>query len=155
MATNTYQTYPFYPIDISTVKIKKYLVDAGQTAPEAGQWVVRDNVNTQYVEIPSDGDGSGRPWAGVVAQVIREVSATVDGIYLVYDAGSSAFRGPCTTSTNLADSLRNTVVTLDVSTFKQTVDENDASSGALFIEDFDTYAGTVDVRVDVSSLIND
>lgn len=153
MATNTNQTFPMFPLNPRAV-LKKYLVNAGQTAPEAGQLVVEDDGGeANYVELPDNGDGDTRAWAGVMAEELRAVTASVDGIILVWDAESTSFRGKANTSGNLADSLRNTRVTLDVSSNNQTIDENDTTNGALFIEDFDVNQGTVDFRIDVQERI--
>jgi hypothetical protein len=142
------QTTPFIPVQ-SEPRVVKKLVKAGSTAPEAGQWLVQNTGgDAEYAVLPSDGASTSQIWVGVVAQIVKAVTATVDGIYLVYDAAGNSFKGPVTTSSNLATSLLQTKVTLDVSSNDQTIDENDTTNGVLYIEEVDLNGNTVIVKVD-------
>jgi len=146
------QTTPFYPVNPKAETVKK-LVVAGSTAPEVGQWLVENTGgDAEYAILPSDGASTSQIWCGVVSQILKAVTATADGIYLVYDAGSTAFKGPVTTSGNLATSLLQTKVTLDVTANDQTIDENDTSSGVLYIEEVDLNGNTAVVKVDPDNI---
>jgi len=146
------QTVLFYPLNPAP-RLRKVLLVAGATAPEVGQWLIQDTgADAEYYQLPADGASNANNWGGVVAQILTAVTATADGEYLIYDAQDTTFRGPATTSGNLADSILNTKVTLDVNSSYQTVDENDTTNGVLFVEGYDASNGTVDVRVDLDNL---
>lgn len=146
------QTIPFLPLQ-SRPKYRLVYVKAGSTAPEAGQWLVQNTGgDAEYAVLPSNGASNAQNWVGVVAQILDAVTASVDGLYLVYDAEHCSFRGQATTSGNLAKSILNTKVTLDVTSSDQTVDENDTTNGVLFVENFDADKGTIDISVDPDNI---
>jgi hypothetical protein len=146
------QTVPFHALN-PTARVREVRLVAGATAPEVGQWLIQDTAgDAEYYQIPADGASNADNWGGVISEILSAVTATADGRYLIFDAQDTTFRGPATTSGNLATSILNTKVTMDVNSSYQTVDENDTTNGVLFVEGFDADAGTIDVRVDVDNL---
>lgn len=132
---------------------RKYATKAGQTAITAGKLVIQDTSgDEEYVQLPSDGAGSAVVWAGLAVSNDTNTAST-DGYVYVVDAVDAEFIGKPTTSTNLASTIRNTTVTLDVnaSTGEQTVDENDTTNPALVIRDYDTARKEVSFKIDRST----
>ncbi len=130
-----------------TVVAHKYQTKAGQTAINVGEWVVQDTGgDVEYAVGASDGAANTSTWIGVAASN-DTVSASADGYVYVYDDPQYLFRGKATTSSNLATTVINTQVTLDVSGGDQTVDENDTTNGTLLIRGYDSTNGTVDVQM--------
>ncbi len=147
------QTTPFTPVSPSS-KMRKVLVKAGSTAPEYGQLLVQNTGgDVEYAVLPSDGASNAQNWVGVVGQVLSAVTASADGEYLVFDPRYTSFVGVVTTAGNLADSVLNTKVTLDVNSDDQTIDEDDTTNGVLFIEDYNSSAGTVTFSIDADNVI--
>lgn len=128
-------------------KSTPYQTKAGQTAIKAGEFVVKDTSDdVEYAVGAANGASSTSIWIGVAASN-DTVTASADGVVEVYDDPQYIFRGKPTTPANLASTLINTQVTLDVTNGKQTVDENDTSNGTLIIRDFDINKGTIDVQM--------
>lgn len=131
----------------NTVVAHKYQTKGGQTAINVGEWVVQDaGGDEEYVVGASDGASNSQTWVGVAASN-DTVTASADGFVYVYDDPSYIFRGKPTTSGNLATTLINTQVTLDVSAGAHTIDENDTASGTLLIRGYDSTNGTIDVQM--------
>ena len=124
----------------------RYITDAGQGAINAGEWVIRDASEPEYVDIAADGAANSATWVGVAATTATH-TASADGEVWVYDDPNYVFRGLPTTSSNLADTLLNDQVTLDVTAGAHTVDENDTTNGTLRIVGYDSSAGTIDVKM--------
>lgn len=124
-----------------------YQTKAGQTAIAAGEFVVQDSGgDVEYVIAASDGASNAQTWVGVAASA-DTVTSSADGVVQIFDDPQYLFRGAPTTSGNLATTVINTQVTLDVSASDQTVDENDTSSGTLIIRDYNADDNTIDVQM--------
>lgn len=125
-----------------------YQTKAGQTAIKAGEWVVQDTGgDVEYVVGAADGAANTSVWVGVAA-TNDTVTSSADGVVYVYDDPGYLFRGKPTTAGNLATTIINTQVTLDVDgSGNQTVDENDTTNGTLIVRGYDTSAGTIDVQM--------
>ena len=131
----------------------RYITKAGQTAIQPGEFVVQDTAgDEEYVLAAADGAADSAVWIGVAASA-DSVTATADGEVYVYDNPAYIFRGNPTTPGNLADSILNTKVTLDVTAGVQTVDEDDTVNGTLTIKGFDADAQTIDVMMSQSDTL--
>ena len=124
----------------------KYDVDAGAVSTILMGQIV-DFHTSQYVKEAANGATTSALWCGIAASDSDE-TATADGEVDVYrhPAGLLAF-AKATTPANLAATVLNTIVTLDVTGTVHTVDENDTSAGAMRIRDYDSATGVVLVEV--------
>lgn len=128
-------------------KATRYQTKAGQTAIKAGEFVVQDTSgDEEYVIAAANGAANTSTWVGVAASA-DTVTSSADGEVFVYDDPQYVFRGKPTTAGNLATSIINTQVTLDVTGTDQTVDENDTTNGTLIIRGYNTTKGTIDVQM--------
>ena len=136
----------------SRYSAQRYRTKAGQTAIKAGEFVLQDTSgDVEYVEVATNGVTNSRNFVGIAVSA-DTVTATADGYVYVVDDPNAKFIGKPTTASNLADTILNTVVTLDVDgDGVQTVDENDTTDGALFIHDYDSDKGTITVSIDLSA----
>lgn len=125
-----------------------YQTKAGQTAIKPGEWVVQDTGgDVEYVVGAADGAANTSVWVGVAA-TSDTVTASSDGVVYVFDNPDYLFRGKPTTSGNLATTIINTQVTLDVDgSGNQTVDENDTTNGTLIVRGYNATLGTIDVQM--------
>lgn len=139
----------FYVVDSrsETVTPTPYQTKAGQTAIKVGEWVVQDTAgDVEYVVGAADGAANTSVWVGVAASN-DTVTASADGTVMVYDKPQYLFRGLPTTASNLAATLINTQVTLDVTSGIQTIDEDDVTNGTLIVRGFNAGRGTIDVQM--------
>lgn len=137
----------FYPVDRIGITARKYQTKAGQTAIKAGEWVVQDTGgDSEYVVGAADGASNTSTWVGVAASA-DTVTSSADGVVYVFDDPSIVFEGKPTTASNLASTLINTQVTLDINSGTQTVDENDTSNGTLRIVGVDADRDTIQVQM--------
>lgn len=128
----------------------KYRVALGVAVSiKAGEFVTKDD---EDVKIAVDGQSNTVNWIGVAASDSTDTVLAKGSVY-VYDDPAYLFRGEVTTSGNLAETVRNTEVTLDVTSSKHTIDENDTTNGALRIINYDSDAGTADVRMSDSMFL--
>lgn len=128
---------------------KQFDVKSGAlTSISAGDLVIVDGSNAGYVKKAADGASSSAAWIGR-AKTDSTDTVGADGVVTVeFDSVGLVVRGLPTTASNLAQAIKLTRVTLDVSGGGvQTVDENDTSSGVLRVLTYDTNAGTIDVVV--------
>lgn len=124
-----------------------YQTKAGNTAINAGEWVIQGTGgDVEYVTVAANGAADSAVWVGVAATT-DTVTAGADGVVYVYDDPNYLFVGGATTPANLATTVINTQVTLDVTTNVQTVDENDTTNGTLIIRDYNSGRGTVVVQM--------
>lgn len=123
-------------------------VDANTQAIEVGDFIVNDST-AGYGLFAPDGSSSSNVWLGLCSTESTHTT-TADGIaYYQWHPTGIKVEGTVTTAANLALALIGTKVTLDVpSAAVQKIDENDTSSGVLFIArppagytDFDTTDG--------------
>lgn len=141
----------FYPVRGYDARptATEYATDAGTSDIEAGDWVKLDSTQG-YVTVCADGDSNAATWVGIAASDSTH-TASADGVVRVFDNPAYVFRGKPTTPANLAVSILNTFVTLDVDgDGVQTVDENDTTNGALLVLDFDNSVSgeeTIDVQM--------
>lgn len=125
------------------------------SAIKAGEWVIKGTSgDVEYVTVAADGAADSAVWVGVAAST-DTATATADGYVDVYDDPSYIFRGKVTTGSNLATTVINTKVTLDVTASVQTIDENDTTNGTLFIVGYDADKDTADVRMSQVDHISD
>lgn len=131
-----------------------YQTKAGQTAIKAGELVIQDTAgDEEYVQLPSDGASNSSVWVGVAVSN-DTVTASADGVVYVVDALDAEFIGRPTTSANLASTIKNTKVTLDVDADGvQTVDENDTANGVLLIRNYNTARNEITFKIDKSTYI--
>ena len=110
----------------------EYDVDAGAVASiKAGMPVIDDG--SGYVA----GVANGGTAMTAIAAADSTETATVDGKVLVYYAPVLKFNAVATTPGNLAQAIKTTQVTVDLSSTTYTIDENDTSSGFIRIADYD------------------
>lgn len=128
---------------------RKYDVDAGTDAITAGEWVIKDST-AGYVKLAADGTDTDDTIVGVAATDSTQ-TASADGVVYVYDDPDLVIRGKATTPGNLAQAVKLTSCTLDVSSGVQTIDENDTTKGAFTILNYNADDGTVDVKVKSST----
>jgi len=100
---------------------------------KAGNPVIVDGSHAGYVTNAANGATS---FKGIAASDSTD-TATADGTVLVYMAPVLKFNAVATTPANLAQALKGTKVTIDVSSADYTADENDTSSGFMSIIDYD------------------
>lgn len=133
----------------------RYQTKAGQTAIKAGELVIQDTAgDEEYVQLPANGASSSSVWVGVAVSN-DTVTSSADGVVYVVDALDAEFIGRPTTSANLASTIKNTKVTLDVDgDGVQTVDENDTSSGVLLIRNYNTARNEIVFKIDKSTYIS-
>jgi len=126
----------------------KYKTKAGNTAIKAGEWVVRGTAgDIEYVVLAANGSSNTSSYIGVAASNDTN-TASLDGEIFVFDNPDYLFRGRPSTAGNLATSILNNQVTLDVSgAGLMTIDEDDTTNGTFIIRGFDTSAGTIDVQM--------
>lgn len=138
------------PMDGSTPIATKYRVASGAAASiKAGEWVVQD---TENVKLAVNGQSNTVNWIGVAATDSNDTT-TAKGNVWIFDNPQYIFRGAVTTSGNLAETVRNTEVTLDIASSVQTIDEDDTTNGTLRIVDYNADAGTADVRMSDSMFL--
>lgn len=132
-----------------------YLTKAGQTAIKAGELVIQDTAgDEEYVQLPVNGADNSSVWVGLAVSNDTN-SASADGVVYVVDAADATFVGRPTTKANLATTIKNTKVTLDVSgTGIQTLDENDTASGAFLIRDYSVARNEIYFKIDKSIQIS-
>lgn len=129
-------------------EIDTFEVKSGTTASIAvGDLITIDDSNPGYVKKAANGASSSLRWVGRAVTASDETASADGTVEVEYHPSGLIVRGLPTTAGNLAQAIKNTLVTLDVSTGVQTVDENDTSSGVLVIKAYDTDAGTIDVIV--------
>lgn len=126
---------------------RSFSVQAGATPILVGEPVIVDGGNPGYVIAAPDGAGSTSSFAGLVAASDSTQTASADGIVTVYDDPEIIVRGKATTPANLPVANKLTKVTIDLTGGVYTFDEDDTVNGVATIVDFDTTAGTVDVRL--------
>lgn len=144
----------FRPLDSHRWSARPYQTKAGQTALNAGEICIQDTAgDEEYVLVAPDATDSDDVWVGVTASK-DTVTASADGVVFVYDDPNTTFVGRPTTSANLASTIINTKVTLDVSGDVQTVDENDTTKGVMLIKGYDTARNEVYFRIDPTYHIN-
>ncbi len=133
---------------------RPYATKAGQTAISAGELVIQDSAgDEEYVVLPANGASNSSVWVGLAVSNDTN-SASADGVVYVVDAADAEFVGHPTTSANLASTIKNTKVTLDVTSSVQTIDENDTSSGVFLIRDYNTDRNEVYFQIDKSTYIS-
>lgn len=126
---------------------RRYQTKAAGTQIKAGEWVIQGTSgDVEYVTVIADTADSDDVWVGVAASTSTE-TASADGEVFVYDDPSYVFRGKPTTAANLATTLLNTQVTVDVTSSVQTIDENDTTKGTLMIVGYDDDNDTIDVKM--------
>ena len=142
--------------DGAGVPSSKYQTKAGNTAILPGEFVVQGTGgDEEYVVAAADGASTTQVWIGIAASE-DTVTASADGEVYVYDNPEYIYRGKPTTPANLAPSIINSKVTLDVDgNGRQTVDETDTTNGVLTIKGFDATAGeeTIDIQVSASATL--
>lgn len=140
----------FYVVDSrsQTVTPTPYQTKAGQTAIKVGEWVVKDTGgDVEYAVGAADGAANTSTWIGVAASN-DTVTSSADGVVMVYDNPDYLFRGKPTTASNLASTLINTQVTLDIDgSGNQTIDENDTVNGTFIIRGYNSTLGTIDIQM--------
>lgn len=132
---------------------RPYIVKAGSTAILAGEWVIQNTSgDVEYVKLAANGASTSDVHVGVAVSNSTH-TASADGIVYVVDAIDALFVGAATTVANLVDAVRNTLVTLDVTSGVFTIDENDTSSGCFLIVDFNSAKNEVYFKMKRSSNI--
>lgn len=130
-----------------------YRTKAGQTAIKPGELVIQDTSgDEEYVTLPANGAANTSIWVGVAVSSDTVTSST-DGVVYVVDALDAEFIGRPTTKANLASTVRNTKVTLDVTSSTQTLDEDDTTNGVFLIRDYNTARNEVIFKIDKSTHI--
>lgn len=140
----------FWVVDTGNGEVpvaRRYQTKANNTAINAGEWVIQGTGgDVEYVTVAANGAADTAVWVGVAASN-DTVTTSADGEVWVYDNPNYVFRGLAATSGNLATTVINTQVTLDVTSSQHLVDENDVSNGTLLILGYDAERGTVDVKM--------
>lgn len=140
----------FYVVDSrsQTVTPTPYQTKAGQTAIKVGEVVIKDTGgDVEYAQVAADGSANTSVYIGIAASN-DTVTSSADGVVMVYDDPDYIFRGKPTTAGNLASTLINTQVTLDVDgSGNQTIDENDTTNGTFIIRGYNTTLGTIDFQM--------
>ena len=132
---------------------RPYIVKAGSTAILAGEWVIQNTSgDVEYVKLAANGSSTSDVHVGVAVSNSTH-TASVDGVVYVVDAIDALFVGAATTVANLVDAVRNTLVTLDVTSGVFTIDENDTSSGCFLIVDYNAAKNEVYFKMKRSSNI--
>lgn len=132
----------------------EYDVKAGAAASiKAGQLVTVDGSNAGYVKLGVDGGSTALTWVGVAATDSTDTAAA-DGKVMVYDDPNLRFIGKPTTAGNLAQAIKNTVVTLDVADGVQTIDENDTTNGVFRILDYNSLTDEIEFSISTASHIH-
>ncbi len=128
--------------------VMEFDVKAGAaTSIEDGDLVIVDGSNAGYVKKAADGAASTAEWIGLAVKDSTD-TASADGVVKVaLSPVGLIVRGLATTPGNFAQAIKNTRVTLDVSTGVQKVDENDTVNGVLRVLDYNTTDSTIDVVV--------
>lgn len=111
----------------------EYDVYAGTDSIEVGNPVTDDGSNPGYVTNVATGATS---IIGIAAGLSTQ-TASADGKVLIYQAPMLRFKAHAQTPGNLAQTVKTTQVTIDVTSTSFEVDENDTSSGFIRIEDYD------------------
>lgn len=128
----------------------KFTVAAGTAASiVAGEMVYRSGTD---LLLGANGGSNTVVWVGV-AQSDSTETASVRGTVWVYYNPLYIIRGRPSTNANLAASVRNTQVTLDVATGtngRQTIDEDDTTNGTFRIIDFDSTEQWVDFQLAIT-----
>lgn len=133
---------------------RPYATKAGQTAIVAGELVVQDSAgDEEYVVLPSNGASNSSVWVGLAVSD-DTVTASADGVVYVVDAADAEFVGKPTTKANLASTIKNTKVTLDVTSGVQTLDEDDTTNGVFLIRGYNTARNEVYFQIDKSTYIS-
>lgn len=126
-----------------TPLLKELDVKSGTVSSiKPGQLVIRDGSNAGYVAKGTDGLTNAAIVVGIAASTSTETAAA-DGKVLVESAPFLLVRGYATTPANLAQAVKLTAVTLDVSSDDFTIDENDTTNGFIRIFDYDATTGEV------------
>jgi hypothetical protein len=125
---------------------QEYSVESGAAASiSAGDLVIVGNAG--YVATAADGASSDDVWVGMALTDSTDTAAADGVVQVMYAPDGLVVRGIPTTPGNLAATILNTFVTLDVAAGVQTVDENDTTKGVLNVVRYDTTNGTIDVSV--------
>lgn len=136
-----------------TPSAETYDVKAGTAASiKAGQLVIVDGSNAGYVKLAPNGTSNTSTFVGLTATDSDE-TASADGTVQVYDVTGIRLVGQATTTGNLAQSVKLTSVTLDVTSGVQTIDENDTTNGVLVILDYDAGTGEVEFVISTDDTI--
>ena len=137
-------------MDGSQPVTRTFDVKSGAAASIAvGDLVVVDGGNAGYVAGAGNGAASTSTWIGRAVSTSTD-TASADGVVDVeFSPAGLIVRGTPTTPGNLAQAIKGTKVTLDVSGGTQTVDENDTTNGILTVLAYDDTSGeeTIDVVV--------
>lgn len=135
-------------LDGNQAVVREFDVKSGTTASIAeGDFVTVDNSNPGYVKTAANGASSALEWIGVCVKASDETAGADGTCEVAFSPSGLIVRGTPTTPGNLAQSVKLTLVTLDVTTGTQTIDENDTSSGVLRVLTYDDTSGeeTIDV----------
>lgn len=128
----------------------KFTVAAGGAASiVAGEMVYRSGTD---LVLGANGDANTRVWVGAAATDSTETASARGEVYIYYNP-LYILRGRPSTNANLAASVRNTQVTLDVASGtngKQTIDEDDTTNGTFRIIDFDSTEQFVDFQLAIT-----
>jgi hypothetical protein len=126
----------------------RYLVKASATTINAGEWVIQGTGgDVEYVTKCADGSSTSDVHVGLAVSTSTN-TASADGYVYVVDQPTATFVARPTTSANLASTIRNTKVTMDVTSGVFTIDENDTTNGVFLITDYDAARNEVYFVVD-------
>jgi len=133
---------------------KRYITKANNTAIKAGEPVLKGTAgDVEYVTVAADASDTDDVWVGIAASA-DTVTASADGEVYVYDDASVVYRGQAVTPGNLADTILNTKVTLELTNGVFEVDEDDTTKGVLLVKGYDASAGTVDFMISQGNTLN-
>lgn len=114
---------------------------------QKGDLVIVDGSNAGYVKKAADGAANTARWIGI-AESDSDDTASADGtVQVLFSPSGLLVRGLPTTAANLTQAIKLTLVTLDVASGVQKVDENDTTNGVLAVYAYNTTDGTIDVVV--------
>lgn len=135
-------------VDGGEATSREFAVVAGAASSIAkGDLVVIDAGNAGYVAKGANGASNSVRWLGMAKSDSTDTVGADGVVDVAYHPSGLIVRGVPTTAGNLAQGIFNTLVTLDVTTGVQTVDENDTANGVLSVWDYNTDDSTIDVVV--------
>lgn len=127
-------------------KTRVYDVIANTTVILPGEPVIQNAGNPSFVAAAGNGASNSATWIGIAATTSTQ-TASANGQVYVIDDPKVVYRAKATTPANLAQTILNTKVTLDLAGGVYKVDEDDTTNGTLTIKDFNATEGTVDVQM--------
>lgn len=127
-----------------------YQVKAAATDILTGEWVIKGTGgDAEYVTIAADTASTSDSHVGVAVSNSTQ-TATADGVVYVVDDPDALFVIKPTTAANLATTIIETKVTMDVTSGVFTLDENDTSNGCFIIKSYDVGRNEIVFKLDKS-----